>query len=99
MKLRIVTWTERAEASLHELADRIASDNPVAAERWAGNMIERASRLASMPMRGRVVPELGLGDMRELIVGAYRLMYRVAPDRVVVELVIEGHQLLPDSVA
>jgi plasmid stabilization system protein ParE len=49
-----------------------------------------ATSLGEFPNRGRVVPELGL-PRRELIVGRYRMIYRVGT-RVEILRVIHGRQ-------
>ena len=43
---------------------------------------------------GRVVPELGLQDLREILVGSYRVIYRVREDEVHVLTVHHGARLL-----
>jgi plasmid stabilization system protein ParE len=35
--------------------------------------------LAQFPDLGRVVPEVGRAEVREIIFGSYRVVYRVAP--------------------
>lgn len=47
-----------------------------------------------MPFAGRVVPELGRDDIREAIVRNYRIVYLIAPNRIEVLTVFEGHQEL-----
>jgi toxin ParE1/3/4 len=58
---------------------------------------ERARLAASMPFAGRVVPEHGREDIREVLVRSYRIIYRVQPDQMVVLTVLEGHRLLRPS--
>lgn len=48
----------------------------------------RALRVSSE--RGRVVPELGQSDIRELLVRSYRLVYKVAAKRIYVLAMIHG---------
>jgi toxin ParE1/3/4 len=43
-----------------------------------------------MSERGRVVPELGLEEVRELLLGRYRLVYEVFSDRVAILRVIHA---------
>lgn len=50
-------------------------------------------RLADFPESCRVVPEVGLSRIREVIFGAYRVMYSVR-DEVEVLTVRRGSQLL-----
>jgi plasmid stabilization system protein ParE len=39
-------------------------------------------RLREFPFSGEVVPELGREDLREVLQGSYRLIYRVSDSRV-----------------
>ena len=47
-----------------------------------------------MPHAGRVVPEFDRDDIREVIVGNYRIVYRVRATEVLVLTVFESHKLL-----
>ena len=92
-------WTKRAELSLYEIADYIAQrDNIEAALRWIAKLRDRANRAAMVPRTGRVVPELGAPDIREVLLGNYRIIYR-ATRPITILVVIEGHHLVPDDVA
>ncbi|MGB5200609.1 MAG: type II toxin-antitoxin system RelE/ParE family toxin [Sedimenticolaceae bacterium] len=51
------------------------------------------NRLADFPDSGRVVPEVGIRRIRELIFGAYRVIYSVK-DKVGILTVRRGSQLL-----
>ena len=94
MKLR---WTARARADLLEITRYIADDDPSAAARWARNLRARARNAARMPRAGRVVPEMHSQNLREVIVGNYRLVYRVGDGSVEVLTVFEGHRRIPIS--
>ena len=45
-----------------------------------------------MPLAGRVVPELQREDVREVLLGTYRIVYRVREDAIDVLTVFEGHR-------
>lgn len=91
-----VVWTQQARADLKAIGRFIAADSAPAAKRWLARLRRRARRAARMPRAGRVVPELGRGDIREVIEGNYRIVYRVHAQRLTVLTVFEGHRLLPD---
>jgi len=93
-----VVWTDRALADLERIGDFIAADNPGAAERWMDQLMGAVGRVANMPLSGRRVPEVGRDDVREVIKGAYRIVYRLRNDRAEVLTVFEGHRLLPAGV-
>jgi len=79
VKLR---WSLRAHRDIEKIYHYVAADKPEAARRLA----ERAgNELASHPYLGRIARP---GDLRELIVGSYLLVYRV---RDVIEIVTVVH--------
>ena len=55
--------------------------------------VRSVERLGDFPEIGRVVPEVGVRRIRELIFGAYRIIYRVK-DTVEILTVRRGSQLL-----
>jgi len=87
-------WTETAKQDLIEIRQYISADNPTAAKRWIDRLRQRVRNSLHAPLAGRMVPELARADIRELIEGNYRIVYRVLDDRIVVLTVFEGHQLL-----
>lgn len=91
-------WTTRAELELQQIIDHIADDDPVAAYEWGQRLMDRADAAAGMKHSGRVVPEVGRVDIREVFVGAYRIMYRVTRNGIRVITVLEGHMLHPADV-
>ena len=94
-----IEWTERAVADLRAIDDYIAADNPGAAERWVGKLIAKAEAAARLPMAGRVVPEKGRRDIREVFLRTYRIVYRVREGSILVLTVFEGHRLFPPGAA
>lgn len=89
-----VRWTERAATDLVAIGDYIAVDKPTAARAWVERLRERAANVADIPRAGRVVPELGRDDVREVFLRSYRIVYRVGPKGIVVLTVFEGHRVL-----
>lgn len=71
-------------------------DNPHAAGHWLRKVRDRVRLAGRSPGLGRKVPELDRDDIREAIVGNYRLVYLVKSKVVVIQTIFEGHQLLPD---
>ena len=90
-----VVWTRQAFLRLAEIEDFIALDHPSAAAAHTAKLIARTEALASLSEMGRHLPELPGSDLRELIEGSYRIVYRVRARRVEVLTVFEGHHLLP----
>ncbi|MDX8126543.1 type II toxin-antitoxin system RelE/ParE family toxin [Methylomonas sp. OY6] len=91
MKLR---WTARATDDLAAIYAYIAQNNPQNARQWIDKLRIRARNAADSAMIGRMVPELGQADIREVFVDHYRIVYRIEADGISILTVFEGHQLL-----
>ncbi len=89
-----VVWTRRALDDLDAIGRYIAGDSPGAAHRWILCLVNRADTLADFPGRGRVVPEYSDPGVREIIVGNYRVVYRVRVQKVEILTVFDGRKLL-----
>ena len=83
-----------AELDLREIASYIGRDDRAAARRWLQKLRARARSAARTPNSGRKVPEYDCEDLREVLLGAYRIGYRVNATDVILLFVIEGHQRL-----
>jgi len=89
-----VELSPHAAIDLEEIAEYIAEDDAVAAERWVERLIARAARVGLYPRSGREVPELGDATVREVFLGNYRIVYKLESARVLVLKFVEGHQRL-----
>ncbi len=89
-----VRWTPQALDDLDSICLFIARDAPQVAVVLASRAFHATDRLANYPLSGRVVPELGIENMREIIFGNYRLIYRVQGDEVQILTMHHGAQLL-----
>jgi len=59
--------------------------------------VAAVERLRDFPESGRVVPELGEPRVREVIHGAYRIIYEThSPDRVEILTVFRGSRQFPN---
>ena len=72
-----VRWTPQAADDLEDITDFIAQDSPHYASLFALDVVKAAERLETLPSSGRVVPETHDRTIREIILGSYRLVYRV----------------------
>ena len=75
-------WTELAVEKLEEFADYIALDKPMAALKWAETIQNSVNKLIEFPQLGREVPEIRRADVREIIEGNYRIIYRYESNRI-----------------
>ena len=58
----------------------IAKDNPDRARSFGNELINRALSTENFPERGRMVTEISEPSVREIIHGAYRIIYEIFPD-------------------
>jgi addiction module RelE/StbE family toxin len=89
-----LVWTKEALHRLLEIEEYISRDNPVAAVDFVDKLISLAETIVDNPKKGRVVPELSLENIRELLFKNYRIVYLVKKRSIEVLTVFDGHQLL-----
>ncbi|NWG26961.1 MAG: type II toxin-antitoxin system RelE/ParE family toxin [Ignavibacteriaceae bacterium] len=87
-------WTKESLLRLQEVEEYISRDNPIAAEDFVDKLISLAETIVENPKKGRVVPELSIENIRELLHKNYRIVYLVKKSSIEVLTVFEGHQLL-----
>ena len=76
-----VILTPQSLADLEKIVTFIARDNPGRARTFGNELIDRALATAAFPELGRVVPEIGEPAVREIVHGAYRIIYEIFPGR------------------
>ena len=86
-----VIWSPSARLDLKEIVSYIAEDNAEIAQRFGMSLIDATKSLASFPGKGRVVPELGSQEIREVIFKPYRIIYRVKEPENLIEVVRVWH--------
>jgi len=89
-----IVWTDRAQQDLREIVEYIARDSKAYAQSFGLRLRSSVDRLAAFPESGRAIPEDPDSGLREVIVQPYRLLYKIAPNRVVVLTVVHGMRLL-----
>jgi len=90
-----IIWSPLAVDRASEIAEYIARDKPSAADKWINTVFSKVGQLKSSPDIGRVVPEIGNKQFRELIYGNYRIIYRVEKKQVSILTIRHGKQILP----
>ena len=89
-----LNWTKEALLRLRAIEDYIARDNIKAAVEFVEKLIYLAETLVDNPRKGRVVPELSIANIRELLHKNYRIVYTLKKNSIEILTVFEGHQLL-----
>jgi toxin ParE1/3/4 len=90
-----IIWSPLAIDRVSEIAEYIALDKPAAADNWINTLFSKVGQLMLSPKSGRVVPEIGDEQFRELIYGNYRILYRIEKKQVSILTVRHGKQILP----
>jgi toxin ParE1/3/4 len=90
-----IIWSPLAIDRASEIAEYIALDKPAAANKWITTVFSKVEQLGSSPEIGRVVPEIGNEQFRELIYGNYRIIYRIEKKQVLILTIRHGKQILP----
>lgn len=87
---QIVKWTETATEDLIEVAQFIARDAP-----FYATAIVRQARAAALTLRhsshrGRIVPECGDINIREIFLKSFRLIYQITDDTIHILAFVHG---------
>lgn len=91
-----IVWTHQAIEDVEAIRSFIARDSPHYASLTAERIVSSVDRLQDFPLSGRVVSEVGDAAVREVIVGNYRLVYRLLSDTAEVLTVFHGARLFPN---
>jgi toxin ParE1/3/4 len=91
-----LTWAAGAVRDLRHIAEYIASDSDEAARRTVRQLVGKAERAAQFPRAGRVVPEVGRDEIRQLVWRSYRVIYRLNAEGITVLAVVHGARRLED---
>ena len=94
-----VVWASVAEYDLLEILVYIAEENPENALDILKRIKSRTDKLEHSPMQGRVVPELlgqGISSYRELVIGPWRMIYKVEQRSVHIVSVLDSRRKIED---
>lgn len=83
-------WSPQALRDLEGVRSYIALDSPRYADLTVRRVVAAVERLKTFPESGRIVPERNAPDIREVIVGRYRVVYRLKAGGVEIATVFRG---------
>ena len=89
-------WSPRAVADLEEIRAYIAADSQAWADLTIRRLVASVERIRTYPDSGRVVPERQPPDLREVISGSFRIVYRQRTGVIEVVTVFRGSRAFPD---
>jgi len=87
-------WTKESQLRLFEIEEYIAKDNPTAAINFVDELINVGESILDKPEKGRIVPELSIDNIREIIHKNYRIVYIIKNKSIDILTVFESHRLL-----
>ena len=91
-----IVFTAEAIRDIEEIRAYIAQDSARYADRQVQRFYLEVERLARFPLSGRMVPEVEVYSVREVIIGNYRMMYRLLePDIVEIMIIHHGKRRFP----
>lgn len=89
-----IKWTKEALTNIKNIEDYISQDNPTAAIKLTDKLISLVEDLIDFPQKGRIVPELSIDRIREVLHKSYRIVYLIKKNSINILTVFESHKLL-----
>lgn len=89
-------WSPQSFQDLESIRAYVAADSPLYAELTVQRIVAAVERLRTFPESGRIVPERQSPDLREVIVGKYRVVYRRTAGAVEIATVFRGSREFPE---
>jgi len=93
-KMAEIRWTFQALDDVESIANYIARDSTHYARLYTTKVFDAVRRIEIFPESGRVVPEIKQKNIREIILGNYRIIYRLKGDCAEILTVYHGARLL-----
>jgi toxin ParE1/3/4 len=75
-----LNWTFQVKNDLKAIAEYISRDSKVYAKLQVNRLINRTRILKTQVRSGKIVPEINQENIRELIEGNYRVIYKIVQD-------------------
>jgi toxin ParE1/3/4 len=90
-----VLWTRVAYKRLAEIYAYIEKDSPTNATKWANKLLDKVGGIKDFPRAGRVVPEIDVVKIREILFGNYRIVYKIKDETAFILTIRHFKQILP----
>ena len=74
--MAVIRWTKQALNDIDSIANYIAIDSSFYAKMFVKRIFEVVKHIETFPQSGRVVPEIDNDNIREVLIGNYRIIYR-----------------------
>ena len=86
----MVKWSKPAKLDLKQIQGYISRDSRFYAEKVSLEIVGKSEKLGFFPEAGRIVPEIGDSNIREIFVYSYRLIYEIFPNSIEILALIHG---------
>lgn len=84
----VIIWSKPAREDLRLIHQYIAHDSKRYATRVVQDITEKVEVLRDLPKLGRMVPEIGEENVREIGLYSYRILYELISDTIYIHGVI-----------
>jgi toxin ParE1/3/4 len=91
-----ILWSPQSLRDLDAIHEYIAKDSEHYAALTVARIFSAVERLIQFPHSGRMVPERGEPEIREIIVGRFRVVYRVRDQMLEVATVFRAAREFPE---
>ena len=92
-----IVWSPQSLRDLRAVRDYIAKDSEHYADLTIARIFSAIERLLRFPDSGRIVPEKDDPEIREIIVGRFRVVYRVRGAGIEVATVFRAARAFPEK--
>lgn len=75
-----INWTKASRSDLRDIATYISKDSKNYAKIQVIKLKTRVEILFSHPLTGSIVPEFNRPELRQLVEGNYRIIYKIVND-------------------
>lgn len=75
-----INWTYQSKIDLEDIAEYISKDSKKYAQLQVLKIFKRTQILKKLPYSGKILIELHRNDLRELIEGNYRIIYKIVSE-------------------
>ena len=88
-----IIWSPLAVRRMKEAADYIAKGSTSQADKWVESIFNKMDLLKDNPEMGRIVPEIEVLNVREILFGKYRLIYKLLKKEILILTVRSFRQI------
>lgn len=92
---KMITFAASAVKDMETIRTWYAEQQvPAVGERLLRELVSQVERLTDFPESGRIVPEFGIMNLREIIYSPFRIVYRLDKSRVRIVRIWRSERLL-----